>query len=125
MQKEKALELVERYSRLTRAIADCGRRIGESLDHCRGISGKRGDPFAERRADAKGRDLDLHLTDWYRPDVGGNEWSGPINVYMEITEEEKRAECPHCYAAHLAIRERKELRQKLGAVKGAMTKAVK
>lgn len=124
MQKEKALELVERYSRLTRAIADCGRRIGESLERCRGISGKRGGPFAEHRADARGRNLDLHLTDWYTPDVGGNEWSGPINVYMEITEEQE-AECPHCYAAHLAIRERKELRKKLGAVKGAMTKAVK
>lgn len=124
MKKEKALELVERYSRLTRGIADCGRRIGESLELCAGISGKRGYPFAERRTDAKGRDLDLHLTGWYTPDVGGNEWSGPINVYMEITEEQK-AECPHCYAAHIAIRERKELRKKLGAVKGAMTKAVK
>lgn len=124
MQKEKALELVERYSRLTRGIADCGRRIGESLELCPGISGKRGGPSVEHRVDAKGRDLDLHLTDWYSPDVGGNEWSGPINVYMEITEKQK-AECPHCYAAHLAIRERKELRKKLGAVKGAMTKAAR
>ena len=31
-------------------------------------------------------------------------------------------ECQHCYAAHLAIQERKAMRKSLGAVKAAMTK---
>lgn len=124
MKQEKALELVERYARLTRGIVDCKRRIGESLASCGGISGKRQDPFSEYRSDERGRDLDLHLTEWYSPDEGGDEWTGPIRIYMNITEKQK-AECPHCYAAHVAIQERKQLRKQLGSVKGAMTKAVK
>jgi len=124
MKQEKALELVERYSRLTRGIADCKRRIEENLDSCNGISGKRKDPLSEYRCDSKNRDLDLHLTDWYSPDEGGDEWTGPIRIYMNVTEKQK-AECQHCYAAHIAIQERKQLRKQLGAVKGAMTKAVR
>lgn len=124
MKKEKALELVERYSRLTRAIADCGRRIGESLDSCHGISGKRLDTWRSVEVDAKNRDTDLHLTQWYKPDTVDDWTMIPMIVYGQISSEHE-AECPNCYKAHLAIQERKQLRKQLACVKGAMTKAVK
>jgi len=46
----------------------------------------------------------------------------PDLVWQHITVANHGAECPHCYAAHIAIQDRKEHRKKLGAVKAAMTK---
>lgn len=131
MKQEKALELVERYSRLTRGVADCGRRIGGHLDLCRGINGDRlavdenGWPTHYPELDAKNRDKGLHLWAWYQPEIIDDGTMSPTRVWEHVGADIHGAECPHCYAAHLAIQERKQLRKQLGAVKGAMTKAVK
>ena len=64
-----------------------------------------------------------HLWNWYQPT-----WYSPEDDeldYEEIAEDIRQKECLHCYAAHIAIQERKGHRKKLGYVKGAMTKAIK
>ena len=125
MTPEKALELVGRYARLTRQIKDCKRRIGESLELCNGISGKRNELderglVRHRETDSKNREIDVHLTQWYTPDRQGD--YGEEAVYEELGEWSGE-ECPHCYAAHLAIQERKQARKSLGAVKAAMSRS--
>ena len=126
MTPEKALDLVGRYSRLTRQIKDCKKRIGESMALCNGISGERlavdefGRLIRHRQEDQKGRDRDLHLTQWYTPDMQGDHDEYP--VYEEVGEWSKE-ECPHCYAAHVAIQERKLAKKQLATVKGSMTRA--
>jgi len=128
MKPEKALELVGKYARLTKGIADARKRIGENLDKCKGHSGKRGvefdtfPTFKQPELDAKGRETDLHLHTWYTPERGDYEYSG--YEWLEIGCEEQE-ECPHCYAAHLAIQERKEMRLALGHVKRAMTRSTR
>lgn len=125
MTPEKALELVGRYSRLTKQMKDCKLRIGEHLELCKGISGKRqevdqfGIPTHNRDTDGKNREIDIHLTQWYTPDWQGDYGDQP--VYDDIGEWSAE-ECPHCYAAHLAIQERKSARKELGYVKAAITR---
>jgi hypothetical protein len=127
MSPEKALELVGRYARLTRQIKDCTKRIGDSLELCEGINGSRipkVTPFGLQREDfpehfdEKSRDKRMHIWNWYRPSVseyGTHEWD-------KITKDEHGSDCPHCYAAHLAIQERKAARVQLGHVKAAMSR---
>ncbi len=126
MKAEKALELVHRYSELTKKIKSSTRRISDVLDRCKGISGKRhevdrfGFPTYERATDSKNREIDLHLNNWYKPkysvECGDTVWD-------RITPEKHQAECPHCYAAHIAIQARKEARKSLAGVKAAMTRS--
>lgn len=124
MTPDKALELVGRYSRLTKQVKDCKRRIGEHLELCKGISGKRNE-LDERgilrhsETDSKNREIDLHLTQWYTPDWQGDYGYQP--VYDDLGEWSAE-ECPHCYAAHLAIQERKAARKSLGYIKAAMAR---
>lgn len=125
MTPDKALELVGRYARLTKQIKDCKRRIGEHLELCNGISGKRNEMVNgmfvnHRETDSKNRELDLHLTQWYTPDWQGDYGEQP--VYEEIGEWSGE-ECPHCYAAHLAIQERKAARRALGVVKATIARS--
>ena len=129
MKAATALQLVERYARLTKEIKILKKQIGDSLDLCKGFSGKRNEldesglRFHPREEDEKGRDKDLHLWDWYRPVLGDNpHWDQ--YEYQTVTADEHAAECPHCYAAHQAIQARKLARKQLGFVKGAMSKAV-
>lgn len=124
MKPEKALELVGCYARLTKQIKDCKKRIGASLELCNGISGKRnefvdGMFLRQRETDGKNRELDVHLTRWYTPEWQGDYGEQP--VYDKLGEWSAE-ECPHCYAAHLAIQERKEARINLGRVKSSITK---
>lgn len=126
MTPEKALELVHRYSELTWAIKACRNRIAEALDKCTGLDGKR---LERRRAwdthpyksldDMQPIDNEkqIHLTEWFRPDIGCD--GDP--QYIQI-DADQQTECPHCYAAYVAIRERKCMRIKLGVVKAAMTR---
>lgn len=125
MSPDKALELVGRYARLTRQIKDCSKRIGDAIEKCCGLSGFRGSQewlAAASGFDDKGRDKDVHLWHWYQPKESGNEYSGPYLVWPEPGEDEA-AECPHCWAAHLAVQERKQARRQLAAVRGAMSRA--
>ena len=126
MKPEKALELVHRYSELTWAIQACRNRIAEALDKCTGLDGKR---LERRRAcetppyepwrdmEPAANEKQIHLTEWFRPDIGYD--GDPTYIRIDDNQHE---ECPHCYAAYVAIRERKCMRIKLGAIKAAMTR---
>ena len=116
---KKALDLVMRYSGLVREIKRLKHRIGEQMQACKGIDEQR-DALGFYKLDRKGRDQNMHLWRWYEPFVGDNpEWDQM--EYNDVTLEEHGAECPHCYAAHLAIQERKQARKALGIVKRSMT----
>lgn len=126
MKAEKALELVGRYARLTKAIKVATKNIGSNLDLCNGFSGNRLKNILSWNApdidvDSKGREKDLHLVSWYTPqpsgDYGRPEWE-------VITAEEHQPICPHCYAAHLAVEQRKAARQALGSVKRSMSRSI-
>lgn len=126
MKADKALQLVHRYSELTWAIRASRNRIAEALDKCAGLDGKR---LARRAAwisppyealdgiDSEESEKAIHLREWYRADIG---YDGDA-VYIRIGDDEA-TECPHCYAAHVAIQDRKAARKALGAVKAAMTR---
>jgi hypothetical protein len=127
MTPEKALELVGRYARLTKQIKDCKKRIGDSLELCQGINGSRlprQTPYGLLREDhpehfdRKNRDMRMHIWNWYQPEIG----ECGSTVWESIDKHEHGSECPHCYAAHLAIQERKAARIQLGHVRAAMSK---
>lgn len=121
MTPDKALELVQRYAVLTRDLKETSRKIGNQLLRCKGISGKRQvlEESIESELDSKGRELDVHLTNWYKPEVS---FWGRV-TFHDISLEEHGAECPHCYEAHLLIQQRKKLRQSLGSVKRVMSRS--
>lgn len=115
---DKALDLVMRYSHLVREIKRLKHRIGDQLLACAEVNGGFGIGVFE--TDSKGRNKSRHLWRWYEPSVGDNpEWDQM--EYCDVTLEEHGAECLHCYAAHLAIQERKQARKALGIVKRSMT----
>lgn len=130
MKPDKALELVMRFSALTQALKACRIRIGEHLNLCNGLKGFRnetewhehfdGTPY-QSPTDRAVADEETHLKAWYTPDFeyGDGYSKGYVDVDMVSDE------CPHCYAAHLVIQERKLLRRQLGAVKAAMTRSMK
>ncbi len=139
MSPEKALELVGKYARLTRAITQCKGRIGKHLDLCRGLKGNRLEVFKtgafdggemvgfieayESPTDAACADQDTHLKVWYDKDYGETEDHGcPVFVRFTVGDGDEEEECPHCFAAHLIVQERKELRKQLAYVKGSMTR---
>ena len=129
MTPDKALELVGRYSRLTKEIKLLKQQIGEHMDKCPGVKGDRhavdanGWPTYKPEMDSKGRDKGMHLWCWYQPEISdGSYYDEPHQVWTEVGEEQA-AECPHCYAAHQAIQLRKVARKSLGAVKAAMTRS--
>ena len=118
MSPDKALDLVRRVSSLQWEIRAAKARIGRGLDKCQGLKGKRHEKDGWRGyTQAAQDDQDTHLKHWYMPeklDEGGRD-------YIEIGDDE-REECPHCYAAHLIVQERKAVRKAFGCVKAAMTK---
>lgn len=129
MNPGKALELVNRYARLTKGIKDCTKHIGDHLSKCCGIEGNRlavdehGWPTYQPELDEKNRDKGLHIWSWYQPEyTEGNYYSEPRPIYEAITAEEHGVQCQHCYSAHLSIQARKEMRKSLGVVKAAITR---
>lgn len=123
MTPEKALDLVGKYSRLTHSIAACKKRIAVELDKCPGQAGRRlgwadpMDPDAILQCDTND---ETHLAAWYAKDYGE-----PGEYGFErftVGEGDEPDECPACYAAHLIVQERKDLRRQLSYVKGAMTR---
>lgn len=132
MKPQTALNLVMRFSALTHAIKAMPTRIGDELEKCKGLKGFRnetepmefGGETMQLPTERSNDDHETHLKGWYTPDVSyGYDGEGEL-VYTDVGETE-RAECPHCYAAHLLIQDRKTLRRQLGAVKAAMTRSVK
>lgn len=116
-----ALHLVIEYARLQDQIDGARKRIGDALHGCPGVSGHRhevesgdvdGEPYEAPTKRAM-KD-EPHLAGWYRPDVDQYDH----RVYSEPSE----AECPHCWAAHQVVQERKRARRALGSVKGRMRK---
>lgn len=141
MTPTKALELVLRYAHLKRSIDACKPRIGAHLELCQGQNGWRNETETHKGSDFVGFETadftspteramadETHLRLWYTPDVVEYDRGSPYeppevrNEYLEIGAEEQ-AECPHCYAAHLVIQERKSMKRQLAAVKGAFSKA--
>lgn len=128
MSPDKALELVGRYARLTKLIKVKKAEIGEHLEKCKGIKGDRlnvdehGWPTYQPEMDVKNRDKGLHLWSWYQPEVVDDGYMSQGLEWLQIGVLEAE-ECPHCYAAHLAIQERKQTRKELAAVKGAMSRS--
>lgn len=130
MSPNKALELIRRYSELTWVVRAAKHRIAEALDKCTGLDGKR---LERRRSieaspwqyvgeiDSEENEKRVHLREWYRPELVEREWGPPGQEWNSVGESE-REECPHCYAAHVAIQDRKAARRALGAVKAAMTR---
>ena len=125
MTPERAKELIQEYADVNRKIKDTKSQIGSALDKCQGISGKRKNGISldfedsEPTHDSKGRELDLHLTQWYTPRYTPD-WDD--EVYLKITAKEHGVQCPHCYAAHLLIQDRKKLRRRFGTIKGTMSR---
>lgn len=129
MNEAKALDLVKRYSCHAKSIKELGKKIWENLDQCQGVDGKRlecdsyGCLVNHPKIDSKNRDKSTHLWNWYQPkEIEATQYTDGGLVYQKITAEKHGKECHYCYAAHVAIQERKEHRKKLGAVKGAMTR---
>ena len=120
MTPERAKELIQEYSWVNRALKHTKASIGIALSNCKGISGKRKeDPsLSFETHDSKGRELDLHLTQWYTPYV---DYYNELE-YNEITPEEHGVECKHCYAAHMLIQDRKKLKKRFGTIKGTMSR---
>ena len=126
MKAEKAIELVGKYARLTKSIKATTKEIGQHLDCCKGFSGKRlelrlsFDSDESQAVDSKNRELDVHLVNWYTPEMG--DYFGPR--WEVINEDEHKEICPHCYAAHLVVLKRKEMRKELGLVKRSMSRSI-
>lgn len=125
MTPERAKELIQEYADVNRKIKDTKSQIGSVLDKCQGVNGKRNGliniDFEDSvpTHDSKGRELNLHLTQWYTP-RHTPDWDD--EVYLKITAKEHGVQCPHCYAAHLLIQDRKKLRRRFGAIKGTMSR---
>lgn len=136
MKPAKALELVQRYSVLKRAINGCKPRIGAHLDQCKGLKGHRLDVIKHPSQDLGGffgvsgeweeptkeaqNDQETHLSVWYHKDYGEPGEHGFWRY--TVGEGDEAEECPHCFAAHKIIEERKELRKQLSHVTRAMTR---
>jgi len=125
MTPAKALELVTRYSELTWQIKSCKNRIAIALDQCTGLDGKR---LLRRNApwdrplddmDDSKNEKQTHLGAWLTPEIVG--YYGDVQEWETIGFEHN-LECPHCFEAYLAIRERKRAKRQLASVKAAMTK---
>lgn len=118
-----ALELVGEYARLQDLIHGTRKRIGDALELCPGIRGHRkeeesfpgfdgGEAFTAPTERAMA-DV-THLSQWYTPDNDGEgrtTWGEP-----------DRDECPHCFAAHEVVQQRRGAKRQLGSVKGRMRK---
>jgi hypothetical protein len=126
MSPDKALELVGRYARLTHFIKDCKKRIAAELDKCPGQAGRRLGTYKDLSDTDVFGVVDMsdetHLAAWYSKDYGENGEFGFER--FTVGEGDEPDECPACYAAHLIVQERKELRRQLAHVKGAMTRSV-
>ncbi len=122
MTPDKALALVQRYSELHWSIQAARARIARHLDACPGIKGKRQEKDPEWGGMSHDAMADeIHLKEWYRPGLR-DDGCGGAEEHWPTPGEEQRAECPHCFAAHLVVKERKAARRQLGAVKAAMTR---
>jgi len=119
--EEKAVKACANYVRLRMEIKRLTSAIGEAIEYCPGVTGKR------RRAETYGGTTfwhvddrePTHLKEAYSPDLQG---FPPEAVYMEEADiREYLAVCPHCLAAHNAIQARKAARKSLGAAKRAIT----
>ncbi len=128
MTPQKALELVGEYGRLTRKIKSLTELIGESLEACHGIDGKRlevdewGCHKYTREVDRKGRDKSTHLWSWYNEPIDQHEDGEAI---YECIDAGKAAVCIHCYEANTAVQMRRDARRRLGVVKGIMSRSFK
>jgi hypothetical protein len=117
--EQKAVQACANYVRLRTEIKRLSAAIGEAIEYCPGVTGKR------RRADTHGgitfwtiddRD-DTHLKTAYACDTDEDG-----RYFLTKTEQQEiLSACSHCLAAHNAIQARKAARKSLGAVKRQIT----
>lgn len=128
MRPSTAIDLVNRFATVTRRITAIKGEIGEALEQCKGLAGFRRETeyvaeldahLPTERADA---DQDTHLKKWLTMVETMGSQPDDVRLVPYPVGEAERATCPHCYRAIQLIRERKELRRQLGAVKAAMTR---
>jgi len=128
MKADTAQKLVAGYSRLTREIKALRVQIADNLDKCPGVKGDRlavdenGWQTYMPEVDSKNREKGVHLWHWYQPEICDSGYYCETHTVWTDVGVQEAEECPHCYAAHLAIQRRKEARKELGGVKGAMTR---
>jgi hypothetical protein len=119
--EQKAVAACAKYVRLRMEIKRLSAAIGEAIEYCPGVGGKR--RVTQAFGGATFTNIDesdpTHLKEAYEPDLQGYP---PEAVYMEPEDIlEYLAVCPHCLAAHNAIQARKAARKSLGAAKRAIT----
>lgn len=119
---EVALELVREYARLQDLIHGTRERIGAALELCPGVKGHRHEveafeatPWSDAgTAPTERASADVtHLSKWYTPVNDGDDCYWP---------EPDRNECPHCWAAHEVVQERRRAKRALGSIKGRIRK---
>jgi hypothetical protein len=122
--EQKALHACADYARLHVEIKRLTLALGDALDHCPGVAGKRlpADWVTCSGDDAQAHHDDItHLKEAYTPETVDGEYE-PHLVWMNDFEiREYLAVCPHCLAAHEAIQARKAARKALGKAKRAIT----
>lgn len=96
------------YRNANLAVRSLSRRIGEHLSACQEAAIAAHDEIPE-----DGKSPHLKEAYSYEPD-GMYDWQ---RCYDDPAEDYLKEACPHCYAAHFLIQERKEARLRLGVAK--------
>lgn len=121
---EKALKVCADYARLSAEIKALTKAIGDALDGCPGVNGKRASLELEDGAIVFGGDADeTHLKSAYTPIlIEPTYYSDGETRYLSDKQiRERLACCSACLAAHEAIQARKAARKSLSAVKRHIT----
>jgi hypothetical protein len=120
---QKALRACAEYARLSTENKRLTKAIGDALDGCPGVNGKRDSSVLEDGRTVYGGDHDdMHLKSAYTPDTMDDGFGGAEVSWLSDKEiREEIACCPACLAAHEAIQARKAARKSLGAVKRHIT----
>lgn len=122
---DKALKACADYARLSAEIKQLTKAIGDHLDFCRGVNGKRASvELEDGRIVYVGDDHDeTHLKGAYTPTITEPTYysEGETRYLSDKQIRERLACCPACFAAHEAIQARKAARKSLGATKRFIT----
>ncbi len=119
MKPERALERVQKYATLNKELKAIKKAIPDNFEKCEGLDGS---SLSRKWLDADGVDQNinvsktLHITSWYTA-TGCDDDDNAIYLHRPSLEE-----CPHCFAAHLLVQRRKEVKHLLGVVKNTMSR---
>ena len=110
---DKALMACIQYDFLLREIDRLTRCIGESLSWCPiSINADENTPLTKKGF------VKTHLAQAFEPEIEDDGTMQPCYIWFDDAEiTEFLSECPHCTQAYRQIKERKEFKKRLGAVK--------